>query len=70
MTHSESANGGMASPAKFAARLYMFRIMFTKSGSKWLRLSKATSWLEGLPGADMSDTLLEGVCSGDFEDLS
>jgi hypothetical protein len=61
MTHSESASGGMASPAKLAARPYMFRIIFTRSGSKWLRLSRATSWLEGLPDAAISETLFDGV---------
>jgi hypothetical protein len=68
MTHSENASGGIASPAKFAARLYIFRIIFTRSGSKELRLSSEASWLDDLPGTAMSDTLFDGVCSGDLDE--
>jgi hypothetical protein len=67
MTHSEKASGGKDSPAKFAARVYKFKIMLIKSGKRELSLSSETSWFELLDGVDTSATLFDGVWCGEDE---
>lgn len=66
MIHSEKASGGRDSPAKLDARVYRFKIMVIRSGSRKLRLSTELSWFCCLADAETSGLLLPGVWFGDL----